>query len=166
MEDQRHVDNLLINGELDAVIYSETVSSIRQRRPEVARLFTDPKTEEIAYYRATQIFPIMHITVIKDAVLAQHPWVARSLFKAFEQAKQVCYARMRDPRRFPYAWIMLLGQEQEGILGPDPWAYGVEPNRHVLETFLEYAVQQELSPRRLTVEELFHPSLLGSIPTY
>ena len=166
LEDKRHVDNLLIEGALDAVIYSETLPSIGQRRLEVAPLFTDPKAEEIAYYRATRIFPIMHITVIKDAVLAQHPWVARSLFKAFEQAKQVCHARMRDPRRLPYAWIKLLGEEQEGILGPDPWVYGVEPNRHVLETFLEYAVEQELSPRRLAVDELFHPSVLGSIPTY
>jgi len=162
----RHVDELLRAGELDAVIYPETLPSIRQRRPEVARLFPDPKAEEIAYYRRTGIFPIMHLTVIKDAVLRQHPWVARSLFKAFEEAKQVAYARMRDPRRFPYAWIMLLGEEQEEILGADPWAYGVEPNRQVLETFLQYAVEQELAPARFAVEELFHPSVLGPLPTY
>jgi 4,5-dihydroxyphthalate decarboxylase len=166
LDSARHIDDLLVAGELDAIIYPETLPSIRQRRPEVARLFVDPHAEEIAYYQRTQIFPIMHITVIKDAVLAQHPWVARSLFKAFEEAKQVCYNRMRDPRRFPYAWIMLLGEEQEAILGPDPWIYGVEPNRRVLETFLDYAIEQDLAPRRLSVEELFHPSVLGPIPAY
>ncbi|OFX14590.1 MAG: hypothetical protein A2V59_05170 [Armatimonadetes bacterium RBG_19FT_COMBO_69_19] len=165
-ESERHVDELLVSGELDAVIFPETLPSIRQGRPEVARLFPDSKAEEIAYYQSTRIFPIMHVTVIKNAILERHPWVARSLFKAFEQAKQVAYARMRDPRRFPYAWVMLLGEEQEKILGADPWAYGIEPNRHVLETFLNYAVEQELSPTRYTVDELFHPSVLGPLPAY
>ena len=166
LEGPRPLDELLIAGDLDAVIYSETLPSVRQRRPEVAPLFADAKAEEIAYYRATRIFPIMHVTVIRDGVLAEHPWVAGSLFAAFEEAKRICYARIRDPRRLPYAWIGALGEEQQEILGPDPWAYGVEPNRHVLEAFLEYAVEQELSPRRLAVEDLFHPSVLGSIPAY
>lgn len=162
----REMEAPLLSGELDAVIYPETLPSISQRRPEVRRLFEDPKAEEIAYFRKTGIFPIMHLTVIKNDLLERHPWVARSLLKAFEQAKQLSYRRMQDPRRYPLAWGMLLREEQEEILGPDPWVYGLEKNRNNLETFLDYAVDQELAPTRFAAEELFHPSTIGDLPRY
>ncbi|GGF42192.1 hypothetical protein GCM10011611_55770 [Aliidongia dinghuensis] len=47
-------------------------------------------------------------------------------------------------------------------MGEDFWPYGVEPNRHVLDRFLGYHYDQGLSPRRLTVEELFHLSTLAT----
>ncbi len=161
-----NVDEMLVRGDLDAVIYPEVLPSIKARHPAVRRLFPDPKAEEQAFYRATGIFPIMHITVIKDEILQRHPWVARSLLKGFEEAKQLCYRRAMDPRRFPFAWIEMLREEQAALIGPDPWAYGLEPNRHVLETFLDYAVEQELAPTRFAPEELFHPSTIGDLPAY
>ena len=44
------------------------------------------------------------------------------------------------------------------LMGEDFWAYGLEPNRHVLEAFLRRHHAERLSPRLLTVEDLFHPS--------
>jgi 4,5-dihydroxyphthalate decarboxylase len=46
------------------------------------------------------------------------------------------------------------------LMGQDFWSYGVEANRHVLETFLRHHHTQGLSPRQLAVEELFHPATL------
>ena len=44
------------------------------------------------------------------------------------------------------------------LMGEDFWAYGVEPNRKTLETFLRHHHSQGLSPRLVKVEELFHPA--------
>lgn len=162
----QEIEDVLLAGDLDAVIYPESLPSARGEGSAVHRLFADPKAEEIAYHRKTGIFPIMHVTVIKDDVVSRYPWVPRSLLKAFEQAKQICYQRMADPRRFPFAWIMLLGEEQEALLGRDPWAYGLERNRRALDTFLGYMVEQEMVPTRFAAEELFHPSTIGDVPAY
>jgi 4,5-dihydroxyphthalate decarboxylase len=45
-------------------------------------------------------------------------------------------------------------------MGEDIWPYGVEKNRHVLDTFLRYHYEQGLSPRKLEVDELFAPETL------
>ena len=45
------------------------------------------------------------------------------------------------------------------LMGNDFWSYGVEPNRKTLEFFLRHHHSQGLSPRQITVEEMFHPSV-------
>jgi 4,5-dihydroxyphthalate decarboxylase len=44
-------------------------------------------------------------------------------------------------------------------MGTDYWAYGIEPNRHVLETFARYATAQHLITRSPAPEDLFVPEL-------
>jgi 4,5-dihydroxyphthalate decarboxylase len=43
-------------------------------------------------------------------------------------------------------------------MGEDYWSYGVEPNRHVLETITRYSYDQGLSAKKLSVDEMFVPS--------
>ena len=47
-------------------------------------------------------------------------------------------------------------------LGDDWWPYGVDANRHVLDTFLRYHHEQGLSKKRLQPEELFAPETMES----
>jgi 4,5-dihydroxyphthalate decarboxylase len=44
------------------------------------------------------------------------------------------------------------------LMGGDIWPYGLDVNRKTLEKFLEYHNAQGLSPRKVAVEELFHPA--------
>jgi 4,5-dihydroxyphthalate decarboxylase len=41
------------------------------------------------------------------------------------------------------------------VLGDDPLPYGIKANLPSIEALITYAVQQQLMPRRLSVEELF-----------
>src|SRR5689334_17822942 len=50
-------------------------------------LFPNAEELEAAWYRRTGIYPIHGTIVVKDEILKQHPWVARSLFDAFSAAK-------------------------------------------------------------------------------
>ena len=128
----------------------------------VGRLFPDYKQVEIDYYRETGIFPIMHVTTIRQEIVDKYPWVTTNLVKAFEASKQMAYRRVQNPRMVPLAWVRTAVEEQQDILGPDPWAYGLTPiNRRNLETVLRYTHQQGLIGRTFGLDELFEDTDLG-----
>ncbi len=132
------------------------------RRPwdlRVRRLFPNYRELEREYYRRTGIFPIMHTVVIRKAVYRAHPWIAHSLYKAFVAAKEWCLEQMRfsGALRYTLPWLHAELEETVAVLGPDPWPYGLEPYRKVLETLMQYLLDQGFIDRTVPVEELFVP---------
>ena len=128
------------------------------------RLFEDFVEVEKAYYRKTKIFPIMHTVVIRRELYEKYRWIAQSLLKAFTQAQKKTYEYLATSMALTtmLPWQSAHVEEARALLGEDWWPYGVEPNRHVLETFLRYHHEQGLSERRLTVDDLFAPETLKS----
>jgi 4,5-dihydroxyphthalate decarboxylase len=96
----------------------------------------------------------MHGTiVVKDSVLAEHPWVAKSIFDAFTKAKQEWLARLDagvDLSKGDNKYLKL-----REIVGNDPLPYGVEENRKTIEALEATAFKQGLTPRRMSMDELF-----------
>ena len=152
----KSVETMLAEGELDAVFHSDFVKPFLAKDPRVARLFPDSKAEEMTYYKKTGIFPIMHVVGLKQALAEEHPWLAINLFRAFNEGKALAMRRMQNPRIVPLAWYRAAWEEQERVLGPDPWEYGLtDRNRKNLETLVGYSHEQGLIKRRLTLDELF-----------
>jgi 4,5-dihydroxyphthalate decarboxylase len=152
----KSVETMLADGELDAVLHSDLIKPFLAKDPRVARLFPCYKDEEIAYYRKTNIFPIMHVLGVRQTVVEQYPWVAVNLFNAFSEAKTIAMERMQNPRIIPLAWYRDAWEEQEKILGPDPWEYGLtDRNRKTLETLIGYSHEQGLIRQKPTLEQLF-----------
>jgi len=122
----------------------------------------DAPKVEAEYFQRTGIFPIMHSVALRQNVWEDNPWIARSLFKAFQRAKEDAYARLKDlsPYKISLAWFRGPVEEQERILGHDPWPYGLEKNRHVVETLATYLHEQGLADRKMPLEELFAPNTL------
>ena len=162
----KNIDQMLIDGELEAALYPETLPSIKNKHPRVAPLFPDPKAAEIEYYKKSGIYPIMHTVVVKGHILDAHPWVAVSLLQAFQRAKEEAYERMKDPRNSTIVWFKEAAQEQEKIFGPDPWPYNLEQNRIPLEAAIRYEHEQGMIKRKFTAEELFFPASLQEIQAY
>ena len=71
----------------------------------IVRMFPNYKDIELAYFRKTGIFPIMHVTTIKQEIVDKYPWVPTNLVKAFEEAKHIAYRRIANPRMVPLAWV-------------------------------------------------------------
>jgi 4,5-dihydroxyphthalate decarboxylase len=152
------VEQMLAEGELDAVIHPDLIKPIMDKDPRVGRLFPDYRAEEMAYFKKTGIFPIMHVLGIKNEILEKHPWVAINLYHAFDQAKNVAMKRLTNPRMVPLAWYHEFWVEQEELMGPDPWEYGLSPrNVKTLETLAGYAHESGLTRRRLGMDDLFVP---------
>lgn len=152
------LDELLAEGKIDAYLGARRPASFG-RVPAVRRLFADPRAEERAWYLRTGVFPIMHTLVVREELLDRHPWVAESLFKAFEQAKRCCYAQMRfsGTSHYTLPWLHADLEEVDELFGGDPWPYGLEPNRTTLEALLGFLVDQRFLPAAPPLEDLFVP---------
>jgi len=125
--------------------------------PEVYHdLIKDTARLEAEWFRRTGIYPIHGLLVVKDKLLAEHPWLARSLYSAFSEAKARYLARLRsgeadsaEDKRY---------RELTALVGEDPLPYGIKANLPSIEALIDYALQQGLMPRRPSVDDLFvHP---------
>jgi len=157
------LNGMLESGEIDALISARAPSGFVKGSPKIRRLFPNYKEVEMDYYKRTKIFPIMHVLVIRKKVYEQHPWVARSLYKAFCEAKDRAIKAMHISNTLACTlpWLFAEIDELKATFGPDWWPYGIEPNRHVLETLIRYMGEQRLIEKPLKVEEVFAPSVSG-----
>ena len=62
------LDNMLLDGKIDAVIGPNVLPSITARDPRMRRLFRDFRKEEQEYYRKTKIFPTSHIVTLEASL--------------------------------------------------------------------------------------------------
>ncbi len=156
------LSNMLEAGELDALICAHIPSPFVRQSPKVKRLFANFREVEKDYYRRTRIFPIMHTIVIREEVYEKQPWVAQSLYKAFEESKRVCEESIYKYSALKYmlAWSFADIEEQRELFGDQFWPYGLAPNRHVLETLIQYSHEQGLIKKRPELNSLFAPSTL------
>ena len=105
----------------------------------------------------------MHTVAIREELWKQQPWIAVSLFKAFQQAKEIAYQRLVDLNAYKISliWMREVVSEQKAVVGNDPWAYGFEKNRHVVEAIAGYLHEQGLIATPLNVEEAFAQNTLN-----
>jgi len=157
----RTLNEMLLDGELDAVIAAHAPTDFLRRTGRIAQLFSDTRAVERAYFEKTGVFPIMHVIAIQTHVYRENRWIAMNLYKAFEQAKAQSLARVFDINapRLPIPWAPVTASETWELFGGDPWPYGIEGNRCTLETFLRYAQEQGLSKAPLTADALFAPEV-------
>jgi 4,5-dihydroxyphthalate decarboxylase len=116
------------------------------------QLFPHAGEVEAESYRRTGIYPIHGILVVKDKVLADHPWVARSLYDAFaaskaEWLKEHLAGTSTDKLDDKY-------RKLRRIVGDDPLPYGLQANLPSIEALARTVWDQKLSPRRLSLEEI------------
>lgn len=116
-------------------------------------LFPNAAQLEADYYARTGVYPMHGTIVVKDSVLAEHPWVADSLFKAFDQAKKEWLARLVAGQATSATDKKYL--ELRKIVGHDPLPYGLRENLKTIEALRDTAFKQGLTPRLMPVNELF-----------
>lgn len=149
-------EQMLLDGEIEGMISPSINRMIDENDPRVGRLWPNYKEVETDYYRRTGIFPIMHVTTIPMEIVARHPWVVESLTLAFEEAKQLAYQRLINPRIVPLAFYRSAWDEERELLGPDPWEYGMsERNQNNYGTLVRYVHEQLLTVPTQPLQDLF-----------
>jgi len=151
------LSDMLVSGEIDALLTAQVPVPFVKRVPQVKRLFANPREVEADHFKRTGIFPIMHVMILRAEFYKRHPWVAQSLYKALVDAKAHCMDAVfkNDAIHSALPWAGPHAEEVRTLMGQDFWPYGVDANRKTLETFLRYSFEQGLIARKLDGEELF-----------
>ena len=116
-------------------------------------LFPNAEELEADWYKRTGIYPMHGTIVVKDSVLAEHPWVARSLYDAFDKAKQDWLKRLASGEADTA--VDKRYRALTKIVGRDPLPYGMEANMPTIRALEDTAFKQQLVPKRMTIDQLF-----------
>jgi 4,5-dihydroxyphthalate decarboxylase len=157
------LQDLLLAGDLDAVLAPTPPRAFREGNPRIARLFQDVEAAETAYHARTGFFPIMHLIAVRRSLAEAHPWLPAALMEGFEASKRLATDRLRDvafgsANRLSLPWLGPVMERTIAALGEDWWPYGVERNAAEIAAVCRYSVEQHLSARAVAPCELFDPA--------
>jgi 4,5-dihydroxyphthalate decarboxylase len=150
----------LFDGQLDALGVTESQYATLSAHPSVTKLFANSREVETDYFRRTRILPIMHVLALQKSLTERYPELPAQLFRLYSDAKAWAQRWRRAIPSLVEAWPNHYLAEEQEIFNSDPWAYGLEANRHGLDTFLRYCHAQGITARPTTPEEIFHPTTL------
>lgn len=155
----RSLAELLLEGEIDAILAPHPPDVFHDGSGRIVRLFSDAEAVERAYYERTRVFPIMHTIAIRGDVYRAHPWVAVNLMGAFSRARDRAVARATDfnASRAPVAWANEHAVAAAKLFGGELWPYGVAANQTTLAAFCRMCFEQRVCDRLLDPAELFVP---------
>jgi 4,5-dihydroxyphthalate decarboxylase len=163
---EQNVGTMMLSGELDAALFYHTAPTLVHRsavelhgHPAIETLFPDPYAEGVRYFRKTGIFPINHAMVIRRELAEKHPWLILNILKAFDRANAIADAERMEHVEYHLA-AGLLPPEAKHELAVPLLRHGIAANRTVLEAAAQYSHEQGLTPRRMTLPELFAASTL------
>lgn len=148
----------LFDGQVDALGVTESQLPALLADASVKKLFDNSREIEASYFRETKILPIMHVLALQKPIVERHPELPEQLFRLYAGAKRWAQRWRRAIPSLVEAWPNHSLDEERNIFQTDPWAYGLDANRHVLEKFLGYCDAQGITARRVAPEEIFSPS--------
>ena len=157
IEAGKKIADLLIAGELAAAV------GVDVEHPDVEPLIPNAAEAGLQALRARGHFPANHLIVVRDELLAADPGLAADVFEAFAESKRRYVERLKAGQiEQPTAMDRLHLRVME-ITGRDPLPYGIEPNRAMLEEWVEHCVAQRIATREVAVDELFAPATRGLV---
>jgi 4,5-dihydroxyphthalate decarboxylase len=159
--DGRSLADMMADGELVAGFHGNAgvgrsgspTGGWKEVEADYPDLFPNVEPIETEYYQRTGIYPMHGTIVVKDSVLSEHPWVAKSIFDAFTRAKNewlddfdASEPKTASDRKY---------KKYQEIVGRDVLPYGMTANLKTIRALETYAFAQGLTPRRMSIEELF-----------
>jgi 4,5-dihydroxyphthalate decarboxylase len=165
--EDKSLSDMLARGEIDCALVARPPDCFMRGHPDVVRLFPDYLDVEEKYYARTKVWPIMHVIAIKRRILDENPWVAGSLYNAFNESKNRAIARLveQSVSRYPVPWLATYARRMRDMFDGDPFPFGIEQNRPTFEQFLRYTHEQGIAHRHAKVEEIFPAGVVTEVHT-
>lgn len=163
----KSLSEMLVSGELDAIFTASMPKPVREGNRNVARLFSDYRTEEENYFRRTGVYPIMHVIAMRRDILNEYPWLARNLYLAFDESKKRAVERMLEGgvSRYPIPWMHDTAERMQALFKGDFYPYGIDENRTTLEAFLTWSFEQGIAKKLVKPEDIFPVGINPSVKT-
>jgi 4,5-dihydroxyphthalate decarboxylase len=127
---------MLLDGEVDAAIVGDKLPD-----PRLKYLIPDPEAAAKAWAERHGGVPINHMVVVRQEIAAKRPDAVKDVFRLLHESKLAAGLPDGGPQ--------------------DPYRYGVEACRPILEVIIDFCFKQQLIGRRLSVDELFDDTTRG-----
>jgi 4,5-dihydroxyphthalate decarboxylase len=127
-------------------------------KPGLAPLIPNPEEAGFSALRERGLYPINHVLVVKDELLAKHPDLAADLFETYAEAKNRYVSLLRAGQVKEPAAADDMYSRVLAVTGDDPLPYGIEPNRPMIELLMRHAVTQRILSEPIPMEVLFPSS--------
>ena len=103
----------------------------------------------------------MHLIGIRKTLAEKYPWLATSVYKAFCEAKALAMIDLRDVNALMVTlpWLEAETNETARLWVTISGNTASTENLPEIEALTQYIHEQGLADRKVTVEELFHPSI-------
>jgi 4,5-dihydroxyphthalate decarboxylase len=154
VEDGKDVPEMVASGELAAGV------GIPATHPGVAPLIPDAEEAGYRALRSRGLYPVNHLVVVRDELLAEHPGLAAALFDAYADAKNLYTAALRVGAITDPGPVDRMYQRVAEITGADPLPYGIAPNRPMIDQIIRHAVEQRILAGPVAAEDLFAEATL------
>jgi 4,5-dihydroxyphthalate decarboxylase len=155
IEKGQELEKMIVSGEIPAAV------NVDVEHPDVKPLISNPTQAGFEALRTSGHYPINHTVVVRDELLEAHPDLAEDIFNAFAAAKRLYVERLRSGQIVAPTKTDERYRRVMEITGGDPLPYGVAPNRQMIDTVMQYALDQKILDRPFSMEELFAPGTLG-----
>ena len=126
----KELTQMLLDGEIAAGIVGDKLPD-----PKLKHLIPDAETAAQTWAERHHGVPINHMLVVRQELARSRPDVVKDIFRQLHASKRAA------------------GLPDGGEL--DPYRFGVEACRPILEIIIDFCQQQKLIPRRMSVDELF-----------
>jgi 4,5-dihydroxyphthalate decarboxylase len=126
----KELTQMLLDGEIAAGIVGDKLPD-----PKLKHLIPDAEAAAQNWAMQHHGVPINHMLVVRQELSRSRPDVVKDIFHQLRASKQAA------------------GLPDGGEL--DPYRFGVEACRPILEIIIDFCQQQKLIPRRMSVDELF-----------
>jgi 4,5-dihydroxyphthalate decarboxylase len=165
VDDQKHMVERLIAGELEAIITDISDAKLLgtlENHSKLRRLFPDYLGEDQKLYNETGIYTPVHMIVMSKKLDRERPDLAAKFYNAFEQAKQIAHDDILSDRGgFSVVYLRERMKEQIAAWG-DPWKYGLKANKATIDTFVRYNIEQGMVRSQLFYGDLFAAGTLDT----
>jgi 4,5-dihydroxyphthalate decarboxylase len=122
------IPQLMLDGQLDAALLGEDMP----KDPRVRTLVPDAHNAAKAWHERTGVVPINHMFVVHERVSKARPDIVRELYRMLAESRSLA----------------------DGVPAVFP-PIGLEANREGIQLAIDWALDQKIIPRRLSVDELF-----------
>lgn len=158
------LDEMLLDGELEAILAYKPMKSAMGSSPGSRRLFEDSEAVEKDYYARTGVFPIMHLIGVRTSDAKADPTLVRDVYRAFAEAQEIASGDLayEQALKIGLPWLRQELERTRAIMGGDYWPSGFVANRKVLETMINWSFMDGLISRRIDPEELFFGEMLST----
>lgn len=126
----KEIAQMLLDGEIDAAIVGDKLPD-----PQLKHLIPDHEAAAQKWAERHHGIPINHMLVVRSELSKSRPDVVRDVFRLFEESKRAA------------------GLPDGGLL--DPYRFGVEACRPILEVIIDFCRRQGLLARPISVDDLF-----------